>query len=181
MFLVCGLGNPGAEYLKTRHNIGFLFIDYLLSKLGIDASDLKNKYNSLYIKEDLFGKEVVVLKPQTFMNNSGVSVYEVSRFYKILPKNVIIIHDELDIGYGNIKTKFSGGHAGHNGLRSIDKYITNKYHRIRLGIDHPRNTNTPLMPVSNYVLSNFSLDEFDKMEELFIKAEKILEGILHQD
>lgn len=178
MFLICGLGNPGAEYTKTRHNLGFLFIDYLLSKLDISHDDLKTKYNSFYIKTTLFNQEVILLKPQTFMNNSGTAIYEISHFYKIIPKDTIIIHDELDLKFGDIKVKFSGGHAGHNGLKSIDKCITKKYHRIRLGIDHPRNTVTPLMSVSDYVLSNIPLNDYKKLDTIFNNAEDLLQTLL---
>lgn len=181
MFLICGLGNPGSEYLKTRHNIGFLFIDFLLSKLDIAEEDLKNKYSAKFIKTEAFGEEVVFLKPQTYMNNSGTAVHEISHFYKIIPKRTIIIHDELDLKYGDLRVKFAGGHAGHNGLKSIDKCITKKYHRIRLGIDHPKNSKTPLMPVSDYVLSNIPLEEYEMLGNIFSKAENYLKDIFLQE
>ena len=123
-------------------------------------------------------KEVILAKPQTFMNNSGNAIYEICHFYKIISNNVIIIHDELDIEFNKIKTKFSGGHAGHNGLKSIDNCITKKYHRIRIGIDHPKNTPSPLVSPADYVLSKFTMEQQKNLPNIFNHSHNILQKIL---
>ena len=179
MILICGLGNIGSEYINTRHNIGFIFIDYLLQKLAITENSLKEKHQSLLVQDSLHQHNVIFAKPQNFMNNSGVAVHSIARFYKIPAQNIIIIHDELDLSFGDVRTKFAGGHAGHNGLRSIDQHIGNQYHRIRIGIDHPRNSENPFMPVSNYVLGNFTAEQQLQLSDIFQKSAKLLENIMH--
>ena len=170
MLLICGLGNPNTKlekYEETRHNAGFLFIDYLLDKLALNNNKLKNKFQSLYIATKILNHDAILMKPQSFMNNSGKSVYELCHFYKIKANNAIIIHDELDLNFTEVKSKFAGGHAGHNGLKDIDKTITNKYHRIRIGIGHPRNSNNPFLSPADYVLSKFSIAEKEQLPEIF--------------
>jgi len=180
MILICGLGNPGDEYQLTRHNIGFLFIDYLADKILAPTDSLKSKYKALYAQTNYLGHSTILVKPQTFMNNSGIAVYELAHFYKIPSENIIVIHDELDIGFGQIKTKFAGGHAGHNGLRDIDKRVGNKYHRIRVGIDHPRNTLTPQMSPADYVLQKFSASEQKDLDNLYSDIESRLEKLVSE-
>jgi PTH1 family peptidyl-tRNA hydrolase len=146
--LVAGLGNPGRGYASTRHNAGFWFADALAAKLG-----------AAFGHEPRFGADVAkagdlrICKPMTFMNASGRSVAALARFFGIEPDSILVVHDELDLSPGDAKLKFGGGHAGHNGLRDIHAQLgTSDYWRLRLGIGHPRNTDTPLRDVVDYVL-----------------------------
>jgi len=150
MLLLVGLGNPGSKYSNNRHNIGFMAVDEIIHRHNF--SPAKNRFQG-EMAEGRFGSEkVMTLKPQTFMNLSGQSVGEAVRYFKLAPENVFVFHDELDIPSGKVKFKTGGGHAGHNGLRSIDQHMDKNYHRIRLGIGHPGDKNQ----VSGHVLSDFS-------------------------
>ena len=157
MFLICGLGNPGKKYFKTRHNVGFVLIEELISNYNF-VTVKKDKKKELY-KGCIGKKKCILIKPLTFMNLSGSVVLETLNFYKIKNSNLYVIHDDLDLKIAKIKIKIGGGNGGHNGLESIDNYIGKKYHRIRIGIDHPGNKNL----VSSYVLNKFS-----KIEKILI-------------
>ncbi len=159
MFLVCGLGNPGKEYVKTRHNIGFDLID----KLSIFYNFLPfKKDNKKEVFKGLINNEsCLLMKPLNFMNLSGQPIQEVIKFYKIEKNKIYIIHDDLDLALGKVKLKFGGGNGGHNGLSSIDEMIGNNYNRIRIGIDHPGSKHL----VSNYVLKKFTNDQMNLIEE----------------
>ena len=151
MFLVVGLGNPGSEYENTRHNVGFMAVDFLAQKYGF--SPFRNKFDAL-IAEGKIGKEkVFILKPQTYMNLSGNAVVKAAHFYKILPENIVVIHDDMDLQPGQLKVKTGGGAGGHNGLKSIDAAISPNYHRIRIGVGHPDGKGEAVV---NHVLSSFS-------------------------
>ena len=152
MLLIIGLGNIGKEYENTRHNIGFMAIDEIQKKY--DFPDFKEKNKYFFSKKD----DIILTKPTTYMNLSGDAVIALASLYKIPPENIIVIHDDLDLPTGKIKTKQGGGNGGHNGLKSIDKAIGTNYYRIRIGIDHPRN-HTPQIDVSNYVLGKFFPEE----------------------
>lgn len=178
MILICGLGNPGYEYSNTRHNIGFSFIDYLAKSMLGDSFSYKSKFNSDLVSHVFNEEKIILAKPQTYMNNSGHSVVQISHFYKIKAENIIVIHDELDLPYGKIKTKFSGSNAGHNGLKDIDNKIGDNYHRIRIGIDHPRNLENKAIKVSDYVLQNFSKEQQSSLNDVYIEAEEKLVNIL---
>lgn len=155
-YLIVGLGNPGTKYTKTRHNVGFLAVDFILNKIGLEYS-FKNMYNALFTTVSMSLNKVIFAKPQTFMNLSGEAVLPLVKFYKIPPCNIIVIHDDIDLEFGRIKLKFSGGNAGHNGLKDIDKNIGNDYHRIRIGVGRPeKNLN---QSIADYVLSDFSIEE----------------------
>ena len=157
MFLICGLGNPGKKYFKTRHNIGFVLIEKLISNYNF-VNVKKDKKKELY-KGYIGKKKCILIKPLTFMNLSGSVVLETLNYYKIKNSNLYVIHDDLDLKTAKIKIKIGGGNSGHNGLESIDNYIGKKYNRIRIGIDHPGNKDL----VTSYVLSKFS-----KIEEILI-------------
>lgn len=152
MFLVVGLGNPGAEYANTRHNVGFMAADEIHRRYNFSA--FRAKFDGLIAEGNIEGEKVYLLKPQTFMNLSGNSVVKAASFYKILPQNVVVIHDDMDLPIDKMKAKIGGGAGGHNGLKSIDSCITPNYNRIRLGIGHP-NTKAEEVVV-NHVLSSFS-------------------------
>ncbi|MBP5353446.1 MAG: aminoacyl-tRNA hydrolase [Alphaproteobacteria bacterium] len=161
MFLVVGLGNPGAEYAATRHNVGFMAADEIHRRYNFSA--FRSKFDGLIAEGQIAGEKVYLLKPQTFMNLSGNSVVKAASFYKILPENIIVIHDDMDLPTDKIKAKLGGGSGGHNGLKSIDSCITPNYNRIRLGIGHPvvkDETN-----VVNHVLSGFSKQDKVNLED----------------
>jgi PTH1 family peptidyl-tRNA hydrolase len=152
MFLVVGLGNPGAEYANTRHNVGFMAADEIHRRYNFSA--FRAKFDGLIAEGNIDGEKVYLLKPQTFMNLSGNSVVKAASFYKILPQNIVVIHDDMDLPIDKMKAKIGGGAGGHNGLKSIDSCITPNYNRIRLGIGHPNIKAEEV--VVNHVLSSFS-------------------------
>ncbi len=146
--LIVGLGNPGADYEGTRHNAGFLAVDVLARELG--ATYWKSEAGAACAHVQHRGEELLLAKPQSFMNCSGGPVSKLAAAHKIKPDQILVIHDEMDIPGGNVRVKVGGGHGGHNGLRSIhDKLGSNAYARVRVGIDHPPGR----MPTADYVLS----------------------------
>ncbi len=162
-WLIVGLGNPGREYVDNRHNIGFMAVDALVEKYGTGGD--KNVFQSVVRTALIDGQNVLIQKPQTFMNVSGEAVGACARFYKIALENIIVIHDELDLGGGVVRIKQGGGAGGHNGLKSIDHLVGNPYRRIRLGIGHPGDKDL----VSSHVLNDFSKDEWEWVEPLLKK------------
>ena len=160
MQLWVGLGNPGGKYAGNRHNIGFMALDRIAAEHG--AMPWRTKFQA-DLAEVRFGSEKVwLLKPGTFMNLSGQSVGEAMRFYKLEPGDVTVFHDELDLAPGKVRLKQGGGHAGHNGLRSIHQHIGPDYARVRLGIGHPGHKDR----VSGYVLSDFAKGEAEMLDDL---------------
>ena len=161
MYVIVGLGNPGAEYEHTRHNAGFEAIERLSEEAG--ARYWKTECGALTAKGKLEGEEVVLAKPQSFMNTSGGPVKQLCAKYAVGPERLIVIHDEIDIPAGSIRVKFGGGHAGHNGLRSIcDKLGTRDWLRVRCGVGRP--------PVVDYVLNVPRRDAWEDFEEATSKA-----------
>ena len=149
MKLIVGLGNPGAKYARNRHNIGFMVLDAIAADHGFPA--WKSKHNGV-VSEGRFGSaRAVLLKPETYMNKSGDSVGAAMRFYKLAPEDVIVFHDEIDLAPGKVRWKMGGGHAGHNGLRSVHAHIGADYGRVRLGVGHPGHKDA----VPGYVLRDF--------------------------
>ena len=161
MHLLVGLGNCGKEYENTRHNFGFLLIDKIIARHKLISQ--KKKFKSDVFSGEIFGKKVMALKPQTFMNLSGLAVLEAIKFYKIPLQNVIIFHDDLDLAFAKIKYKIGGGNGGHNGLKSIDENIGKEYARIRLGIGRPKHLE---YEISDYVLSKFNQEELEIVEKI---------------
>ncbi|MCI5060344.1 MAG: aminoacyl-tRNA hydrolase [Alphaproteobacteria bacterium] len=154
MWLFVGLGNPGDKYASHRHNIGFMVIDELARAQIFPP--FRSKFQGELSEGKIAGEKAILLKPQTYMNDSGVSVSKCAKFYKIPPERIIVFHDELDLPFGKLKVKQGGGAGGHNGLKSIDKHLGDKnYWRVRMGIDHPGDKNR----VSGYVLSDFTKAE----------------------
>ncbi len=160
MFLIVGLGNPGKEYENTRHNVGFMTIDALANEYGFGS--FKEKFDGLIAEGKIGGEKVYLLKPLTFMNLSGNSVVKAANFYKILPDNIVVIHDDMDLPIGKIKAKAGGGSGGHNGIKSIDATITPQYNRIRIGIGRTIGT---AQDTADFVLSKFGKNEIKELEE----------------
>ena len=160
MFLIVGLGNPGIEYAGTRHNVGFLVADALAQAYNFSA--FRDKFDGEIAEGKIGGERVYLLKPQTYMNLSGNAVVKAAHFYKILPENIVVIHDDLDLPVGKIKAKLGGGAGGHNGLKSIDAAISSNYNRIRIGVGHPKGGGEVVV---NYVLSRFGKSEAELLNE----------------
>lgn len=160
MKLIVGLGNPGPKYAGNRHNIGFMAVDRIASDYGFSAWRAKHQGS---LSEGRFDSDrAVLLKPETFMNNSGQSVRAAMRFFKLDPSEVVVLHDEIDLAPGKVKHKVGGGHAGHNGLRSIHAHIGPDYARVRIGIGHPGRKE--LVPA--YVLRDFSKTDQDWLDDV---------------
>lgn len=160
MKLFVGLGNPGPKYAMNRHNIGFMALDNIALAHGF--SPWRSKFQGEICEGTLGGEKVLLLKPMTFMNLSGQAVGEAMRFYKLTPVDVTVFHDELDLAPGKLKLKQGGGHAGHNGLRSIHQHITPEYARVRLGVGHPGHKDR----VSGYVLADFAKSEQGWLDDM---------------
>lgn len=167
MLLVVGLGNPGREYASHRHNVGFMAVDELARRVGADA--FRDKFSGAYARCEIAGEPAVLLKPETFMNRSGDSVQPAMAFFKIAPAELIVLHDELDIPFGEVRLKMGGGHAGHNGLRSIMERVgAGDFGRVRIGIGRP----PPGFrgEVADFVLSSFDATERATVPDLLKKA-----------
>ncbi|MBE1283766.1 MAG: aminoacyl-tRNA hydrolase [Rhodobacteraceae bacterium] len=160
MKLIVGLGNPGGKYEGNRHNIGFMALDRVAADHGF--SPWKSKFSGKIAEGTVSGEKLLLLKPETFMNRSGQSVGEAMRFYKLSPGDVMVMHDELDLAPGKARVKQGGGHAGHNGLRSIHAHIGADYGRVRLGIGHPGHKDQ----VARYVLNDFAKADADWLDDL---------------
>ena len=160
MKLWVGLGNPGAKYAGNRHNIGFMALDRIAADHGF--SGWKRTFQGLVAEGRLGGDKVLLLKPETFMNLSGQAVGEALRFHKLAPADLTVFHDELDLAPGRIRVKQGGGHAGHNGLRSIHAHVGEAYGRVRLGIGHPGHKDA----VASYVLHDFAKADQDWLDDL---------------
>ena len=159
MLLLVGLGNPGPEHKRQRHNVGFMAVDAIAERHNFQP--FRKRFQGELAEGILAGTKTLILKPQTYMNLSGKAVGEAAHFFKLPPQQVVVVHDELDLAAGKIRMKTGGGHAGHNGLRSVDAAIGPNYRRLRIGIDHPGKDR-----VLGYVLQNFTSDEHDWLDPL---------------
>jgi len=168
--LIVGLGNPGPKYSETRHNAGFWFVE-----------DLANQYRSRFLPEKKFhgdvarinleGKDIWLLKPETFMNRSGLSVVSLAAFYKIAAENILVAHDEIDLKAGTVRLKSGGGHGGHNGLRDIISHLgTKDFQRLRIGVDHPGSKDM----VVDYVLKRPDSKERQAIEDSINDALRVM-------
>jgi PTH1 family peptidyl-tRNA hydrolase len=173
MLLVVGLGNPGREYASHRHNVGFMAVDELAARLRADA--FREKFSGEWTKAEIGGEQVVLLKPMTYMNESGRSVQPAAAFFKVKPSDVIVLHDELDLPFGDVRLKMAGGHAGHNGLRSIiGSFGTPDFGRVRIGVGRPPTSFRG--EVADFVLSSFDAVERASLPDLLKRAtESVLE------
>jgi PTH1 family peptidyl-tRNA hydrolase len=160
MLLLAGLGNPGREHAGNRHNIGYMAIDEIARRYNFAAA--RHRFHGELADGRIDGKKVLLLKPTTFMNRSGISVGEAARFYQLGPEDVVALHDELDLAPGRLKVKRGGSTAGHNGLKSIEAHYGRDFRRVRMGIGHPGHKDR----VTGYVLKDFSKAELDLAERL---------------
>ena len=169
MYLIVGLGNPGLQYADTRHNVGFMLLDYLAKESKVSFTE--SKWKALITKTVIWNESVVLLKPETFMNASGNAVAAVAHYYKISTDNIIVIHDDLDMPFGRIKIVSGGGTGGHKGVSSCIEHLgTRDFPRIKIGIGRP---SLPIPP-DKYVLARFEPDE---QEMIIQKMAVVVEGI----
>lgn len=165
--LVVGLGNPGREYASTRHNVGWMALDELARASGAEA--FRKKFSGEYAKGRFEGRDVVLLRPETYMNESGRSVQPAAAFFHAAPGDVVVLHDELDLPFGDVRAKVGGGHAGHNGLRSLIQHLgTPEFVRVRMGIGRPPAGFRG--EVADYVLSSFDTAERAEVPDMVAKA-----------
>ncbi len=170
MKIIVFLGNPGRQYLRSRHNIGFITGEYFCDHNGIVPS--QKKFQAFTGTGNVEGTDVCVLFPQTFMNLSGESVVQAVKFYKASPSDVIVVHDEIEFPFGKTGVKKGGGHKGHNGIRSVAQLLgTPDFVRIRFGVGRPDN---PKIPVADYVLGCFLPEEMDSVMKLLPETEKLI-------
>ncbi len=174
MYLIVGLGNPGREYEKTRHNVGFVAIDYLASQIGANIS--KIKFKGVFGEGFIGGEKCILLKPQTYMNLSGESVRECAEFYKVPPENIIVIYDDINLEPGKVRIRPSGSAGGHNGMKSII-YLLNsdEFPRVRFGVGAPSHD------LSNHVLGHFSEEDGVSVTNAIKKIEDIISTIIKKD
>lgn len=170
MKLIVGLGNPGKEYENTRHNVGFMVVDHY-----INDTNWQKKFDGLYQILNIANEKVLFLKPTTFMNNSGISVVQASKYYDIDPSDILVIQDDMDIEFGRHKIKKDSSSGGHNGIKSIIASLnTNSFARLKIGISHDKNKDT-----INYVLGKFSKEEMNTLNENYKVYNEIIESFIH--
>ncbi|HBC29667.1 MAG TPA: aminoacyl-tRNA hydrolase [Clostridiales bacterium] len=163
MYIIAGLGNPGKEYTSSRHNSGYMAVEYLAEKLDIKLNKLK--FNSVYGDTSINGEKVMLVKPVTYMNRSGIAIMEIVKFYKIPTENLIVIYDDIDIPLGTLRIRPCGSAGTHNGMKSIVEGIGSEFPRIRIGIGKNEE-----MDLADYVLQKFSLSEKDIVAPIIEKA-----------
>jgi len=175
MKLIIGLGNPGKEYEKTRHNAGFMAVDKIISSYGLPQLSFEAKFNALISQGTIENVKYTFAKPQTFMNNSGKSAKAIMEYYKIKPDEILVVHDELDVSTGEYKISKDRSSAGHKGVQSIIDYLgTKDFRRIRIGIG----VENKKVPTENFVLENFSKEEIEKLENIFTEiSDKLIKTI----
>lgn len=183
MKLLVGLGNPGPQYETTRHNAGFLMLDLLAEAEDIVWEGGANRFGGLMAKGKVLGQDCVLLKPMTFMNLSGRSVGAVTRFFKLSPSDVIVLHDELDVPAGKVKAREGGGAGGHNGIRSImSETGMEAFHRLKLGIGKPGDGDKNEPAGTGWVLGQFTDQELTALQEDMFESVKVrLKGIFDKD
>ncbi|NRA74002.1 MAG: aminoacyl-tRNA hydrolase [Rickettsiales bacterium] len=175
MYLVVGLGNPGEKYKKTRHNVGWLALDEIISCYNLQSE--KDKFVSQVYKGIIASEKIIAVKPLVFMNDSGKAISKFVSFYKIPAERVIVIYDDLDMKIGKIRLKRESGSGGHNGIKSINSFIKNDYIKIKIGIDRPRNEKD----VSSYVLENFADSEIKIIKQANKTIAKLFEYVIFGD
>ena len=174
MLLIIGLGNPGKQYTKTRHNIGFRAADVISDRLSFSSFVENSKFKAEIASGNAFDDKVTIAKPTTYMNLSGEAVGAIAQYYKIPLSKIIVIHDDIDLKLGEVRVKQGGGHAGHKGLRSIDGHIGKDYWRLRIGVGRPENKDD----VPDYMLQDFSKEEMVVMDDVIAGVLDVIKGIL---
>lgn len=168
---IFGLGNPGLEYQYTRHNLGFIILDYIASLNNLLWQE-KKKLHALLSENSMENKKLVFIKPTTFMNNSGICVQNILNYYKLASTKIVIIYDDMDLPFGKVRCKIEGGSAGHNGIKSIDKFVGTQYFRVRVGIGRPENN---FINSADYVMQKFSKIELQSIKTISqVISDKIL-------
>ena len=175
-FIIAGLGNPGSKYDDTRHNAGFIAVDYIAAKLGVKID--RAKFNSLVCETRIGGVRVLLMKPETYMNNSGVAIAEAAKFYKITPDRVLVLHDEISFDSGIIRIRRKGSAGGHNGLKSIIAHLSSEeFPRIKIGVGKKPN---PEYDLADWVLGKMSVDDKNnikgRLEDIYSASAIIAEG-----
>jgi PTH1 family peptidyl-tRNA hydrolase len=174
MKLIVGLGNPGAEYAQTRHNIGFMAVDRLVDELKLSWKMWGQGSNCEIAQGSIKGEKVLIQKPLTYMNLSGQAVVGAAHFFKILPEDIVALHDDLDLPFGDVRLKVGGGDGGNNGLKSLTKHLsTGEYARIRMGIGRPSH---PDMDPSDFVLSPFGKADWTMVEDMVQRAIRAIDA-----
>lgn len=172
MKIIAGLGNPGQKYYKTKHNTGFMTMDHYLDEKGLSLD--KDKFEGLWTKQKVNGEDVILLEPQTYMNESGRSVSQVANFFKVDPENILIIQDDMDMPIGKIRIRANGKSGGHNGIKSIIRDLgTEKFNRLKIGIRHPKNAT-----VVSWVLTPFNDEQQKLMDDAFDTSVKIIDDFI---
>jgi PTH1 family peptidyl-tRNA hydrolase len=174
--IIVGLGNPGKEYDGTRHNIGFAALDNLADKLDFPKWVEKKDQKSLITQQTIADTRVILVKPTTFMNNSGEAVQAVANFYKIAPQDILAVHDELAISFGQIRTRMGGSDAGHNGVKSLIQHLGKDFGRVRVGI---HNDIAQKADSKDFVLGKFSKEEQGNMAALLRETNAVLSEYVH--
>lgn len=172
MKLITGLGNPGTKYDKTKHNTGFMALDNYLEKNNLTLD--KEKFNGFWTKTKINGEDVIFLEPQTYMNDSGKSIAPLANFFKIDPKDILVIHDDMDMPIGKIRIRANGKSGGHNGIKSIMACLgTNEFNRLKIGIRHPQKQS-----VVSWVLTPFDDEQQKLMDQAFETSESIIDDFI---
>lgn len=177
MKIIVGLGNVGKEYEGTRHNVGFMFVDYFVSKSLKEELNYKKRDNYYYLETKINDDKIVIIKPTTFMNLSGEAISKAKKWYKIEDEDIVVVYDDVDLDLGNIRYREIGSAGTHNGMKNILSILkTEELKRLRIGIENRDNKNIPLM---DYVLGKFSKEELNKLYEVTFKevADKLIEII----
>ncbi len=175
MHIIAGLGNPGPKHEKQRHNIGFMAADEIIRRYGLALR--QSRHHSYVAEGTIAGEKILLLKPKTYMNDSGRAVGSAVRFHKLRPRDVTVIYDELDLAPGKVRVKVGGGHAGHNGIRSVSSHIGADFRRVRIGIGHPGDKTR----VHSYVLSDFPKSELDWVQRTVDAVAEALPMLLQGD
>lgn len=176
MYLIVGLGNPGQKYSMNRHNIGFMACDYWLKSLN--GSDYREEHKALTKRFKIDDQEILLAKPQTFMNKSGEAVVALMNFYKIAKDNLLVVHDDIDLPFGSMKIHYNRGPGGQNGVRNISELLGhNEYARLKLGIGRPPH---PDFAVADYVLGNFPKEEVVLLDQYLDKASDAIESFIFE-
>ena len=172
MKIIAGLGNPGQKYDKTKHNTGFMTMDHYLDEKDLSLD--KDKFEGHWTKQKINGEDVILLEPQTYMNESGRSVSQIAKFFKVDPEDILIIQDDMDMPIGKIRIRANGKSGGHNGIKSIIRDLgTEKFNRLKIGIRHPKNTT-----VVSWVLTPFNDEQQKLMDDAFDTSVKIIDDFI---